>query len=359
VDEVPVDIPASSVLYFKSGPYNWARVVFDVEASEDETEIEVEPLAQNLAEDDIAPWPPQELVLIEAPLKVTPGIGAGYEYDRLLHTHVSPSIFTGSEWTHLGQKVAALTDGDSVDFVFGVKRDGGSDELHARIRFRRAGSSGLGSVYLETNGGSGFPTDGVGSPSIAILPTGRVAVNQSIANYTLDVFGDLNFTGELIGVNLWVESPAGGTPPFVLPEDSATVLNLDVDTLQGLADWPAVADEDAAPPGATVATPDTDETVATAAATAAGLYLIEGWATADIAAGDIGANFYLSLQLAGDDLTLEPGQLRLQSARIGPLFCLAQTRLAASDDIDLVVRKDGGSGSTAVDGNVRLTWIGV
>ena len=111
----------------------------------------------------------------------------------------------GTRWHHLARKVAALTDSDHVDLIFGLRNTAGSEQLLARIRFFRDGAANLGSVHVATNAGAGFPA----TPALAIRSTNRVGVNMVGPNYTLDVAGDLDITGELIGIALWRESPPG------------------------------------------------------------------------------------------------------------------------------------------------------
>lgn len=372
VDAIPADIPAGAVLHFMSGANKWARVSAEI-LSGDTPTIQVEPLPQALSAGDYAPWPQQAVVLIEAPVRVTPGIGAGREFDKLHHFHSHQSL-TGTIWQHVARKVAALVDADRADFVFGLKRDGGSEELLARIRFFRDGGSTRGSIYITTNAGAGFPA----TPAIAVVWTGRVGINTAGPNYALDIAGDLDLTGDLIGVALWRENPAGtlahigssrithqyrstvatGTAPFV-GIGATMIRNLNVDRMGSLDNWmdaPTVNNNTV-----NVVTKATDYTVATNSVGMTAIFELKGEATVNCdsgGAGDQGATFSLQFKKGATVLSVRAGQVRLLSARKAQIVAQGKVALTNGDTVNMIARKDAGTGTSAVAGSFTLTPVG-
>lgn len=371
VTSVPADITEGAVLYFRSGMENWALVTADVDQSDDETTIPVEDLPQNLSAGDIAPWPQMDRILIECPLRVNPGIGVGLGFDRLLHKHAPPDN-TGSVFTHLGRKVAALNDQDGIDMIFGVHGNGITEEL-GRIRFFFDTISTAGSVHISTNGGMGFPND----PAIFLYWLGRISINnRATPTYTFDITGDLDLTGELIGVSLWKEDPAGtlnhagnteitgqyistvatGTAPFTATAGSPTVEHWNTGRLGGKTSWfdaPTYNSNNV-----TVTTAATDYTVASATATQTGIHRIVGEASFAVATNDRGALFTLQIKRSSTVLSLRAGQLKLSTTRTASVPVHGEVSLTASDVINLVARKNAGTGSSVATGAIELIPVG-
>lgn len=367
-EDLPAAVPAGAVLYFRSGAAAWAKTTQPAEAGENTLTIEA--LAQDLPDEDEAAWPQQDVVEVEAPIKVASAIGGQAEQDRLRHrlTHATIAAY----YSHIARKVAATADADHVDLIFGAKNNSG-EELYCRIRFFRDGSANRGSIYITPANGAGFGA----TPAVAVLGTGRIAVANTVANHTLDITGDLDVTGELIGIALWKESPSGtlnhtgsiritgqlistvatGTAPFTAGPNAGMVRNLNVSLWGGL-DWFDGPDTNTGT--VSVVTKNTDYTVCSQAAVDTALCDITGEATVDVASADRGALFTLDLKVGGVSVATQVGSVRSSTARKVPVSVFGSAHLTGGGTaVVLVARKDNGTGSSSTAGSLKVTPFGV
>lgn len=366
LDDLPSTIPEGTVLAFGTGvgAAKFARTTAEVLRGA--TSVPVAALETAISSGDFAYYPAQtESEINNVPLWVATGIG----FPAAVLPGIIKAQFTAGEsveYRFLAQHASAVSNNDSAEWVFYLRKTDGTEEKMARIRAIRLFLNTY-AVYVYAAESGAFHTD----PDVICYSGGQVWIgNPSVPVGTLDINGDLDADG-YAGLALWQEFTAGtaqhngaasvtdqlrstvatGTPPLQAAPDSDMVLNLNSEFLQG-STWPGAPDH--ASGSVSVVTPATLYTVASTIFTEAGLHIIRAQATATMAAADAGAKF--SLTVPG--MPRSPGIKELTTSFEAPWSLTALYNAAASESLFLKASKDAGGGSTSVAGSIMAERYG-